>query len=378
MPRAKNKKTLNKASKKAGTPAGPSIRAGRKAGIPASVSPMLCTLTKEVITDERYIYELKWDGYRIISYVQKGKVRMDSRSALNYTHKYPNIEKELASLKHDLVLDGEVVVFNKEGLPDFDALQLYNGATTPITYCVFDILWMDGYDLCAMPLTERKKLLSGLLGKNKIIRYSETFDDGEALYEQVLERNMEGIVAKMKDSPYQPGARNDNWLKTPTRKRQEFVIGGWAESDKSRSFKSLLFGAYQNGKLEWIGRSGGGYKEKDMPGILKKLQALEISQSPFNNKILDTKGAKIHYVKPKLVANFEFATWTKSGRIRKPATFLGFRKDKKPEQVIREVPKSVEVIEEEIDETEEKSDSPKKPRLSAAVSRKKANSGKTS
>jgi len=189
---------------------------------------------------------------------------------------------------------------------------------------------------------------------------------------------MEGIVAKMKDSPYQPGARNDNWLKTPTRKRQEFVIGGWAESDKSRSFKSLLFGAYQNGKLEWIGRSGGGYKEKDMPGILKKLQALEISQSPFNNKILDTKGAKIHYVKPKLVANFEFATWTKSGRIRKPATFLGFRKDKKPEQVIREVPKSVEVIEEEIDETEEKSDSPKKPRLSAAVSRKKANSGKTS
>jgi len=327
------------------------IKAGVKSKIPASVAPMLCTLTKEVIQDDKYLYELKWDGYRIISYVENGKVKMDSRSALNYTHKYPIVAKALAALKHDVVLDGEVVVFNEEGLPDFDALQLYDGQETPLTYCIFDVLWLDGYDLKKLPLTDRKEILRQLLKGNKILRYSESFDDGPELYEQVVQKNMEGIVAKMKDSPYIPGNRGDSWLKTPTRKRQEFVIGGWAESDKSRSFKSLLFGAYTNGKFEWIGRSGGGYKEKDMPGILKQLKAIEIDKSPFHNKILDTKGARTHYVKPQLVANFEFATWTKSGRIRKPATFLGFRKDKKPKDVLREVPKPVEQIEEEIHET---------------------------
>jgi bifunctional non-homologous end joining protein LigD len=312
---------------------------GVKAKLPSRVSPMLCTLTKDVVQDEEYLYELKWDGYRIISYIQKGKVRMDSRSALDYTKKYPPIAIALAALGHDLVLDGEVVVYNEDGHPDFDALQLYNGHETPIHYCVFDILWLDGYDLQELPLTERKKILKGILKKNKVLQYSDSFEDGAALYELVLKKNLEGIVAKRKDSTYQPGSRNDNWLKTPTRKRQEFVIGGWAESDKSRSFKSLLFGAYNKGKFEWIGRSGGGYKDKEMPGILKQLQALEIKTSPFSNPVLDSKGAKTHYVKPKLVANFEFATWTKSGRIRKPATFLGFRKDKKPIDVIREIPK---------------------------------------
>ena len=327
------------------------MKSGIKSKIPASVSPMLCTLTKEVIQDEKYLYELKWDGYRIISSVEKGMVRMDSRSSLNYTHKYPIVAQALASLKHNIVLDGEVVVFNKEGLPDFDALQLYDGHETPLTYCIFDILWLDGYDLKKLPLTERKEILRRLLKGNRILRYSESFENGPALYEQVIQKNMEGIVTKMKDSPYLPGNRGDYWLKTPTRKRQEFVIGGWAESDKSRSFKSLLFGAYTNGKFEWIGRSGGGYKDKEMPGILKQLKAIEIQESPFHNKILDTKGARTHYVKPQLVANFEFATWTKSGRIRKPATFLGFRKDKKPKDVVREVPKAVGLIEEEIHES---------------------------
>ncbi|HEY2349331.1 MAG TPA: non-homologous end-joining DNA ligase [Puia sp.] len=324
------------------------IKEGVKTKMPASVQPMLCTLTKEVIQDDQYLYELKWDGYRIISSVAKGKVRMDSRSSLNYTHKYPLVARALTGLKHDVVLDGEMVVFNDEGVPDFDALQLYDGHDTPLTYCIFDILWLDGYDLKKLPLEKRKEILKEILKGNRTLRFSESFDNGTALYEQVVEKNMEGIVAKLKGSPYLPGNRGDSWLKTPTRKRQEFVIGGWAESDKSRSFKSLLFGAYRNGNFEWIGRSGGGYKEKEMPGILKQLKSIEIDKSPFQNKVLDTKGARTHYVKPQLVANFEFATWTKSGRIRKPATFLGFRKDKKPKDVVREIPKPVARIEEEI------------------------------
>jgi bifunctional non-homologous end joining protein LigD len=321
--------------------------AGTKASMPSSIAPMLCTLTREPIDDPDYLYEVKWDGYRIISYVQKGKVRMDSRSAKDYTARYPVVTEALLSLGHDAVIDGEMVVFNEEGMPDFDALQLYNGHGTPITYCVFDVLWLDGYNLMQLPLTTRKGILQKLIAGKPFLRFSESFDDGPGLYQQMLDRNLEGIVAKRRDSPYVPNARDDRWLKTPTRKRQEFVIGGWAESDKVRSFKSLLFGAYRDGRLEWIGRSGGGYKEKEMPGILAELKKREVRTSPFANPVLDTKGAVTHWVKPELVANFEFATWTKSGRIRKPATFLGFRNDKKANQVVREIPKALDVIEEE-------------------------------
>ena len=314
---------------------------GVKKAMPEAIKPMLCTLTKEVVQDADYLYELKWDGYRIISYVKGGKVRMDSRSALDYTKKYPPVSKALKELGHDAVLDGEVVVFNEEGKTDFDALQLFNGHDTPINYCVFDLLWLDGYNLMSLPLTERKAILKDLVAGSEVLRFSESFDDGQALYQQALDLDLEGIVAKQKDSSYAPDARDSRWLKTPTRKRQEFVIGGWAESDKVRSFKSLLFGAYNSqGELEWIGRSGGGYKQSEMPGILAQLQKLEIPKSPFINKVLDTKGAKTHWAQPELVANFEFATWTKTGRIRKPATFLGFRKDKQASQVVREVPLS--------------------------------------
>jgi bifunctional non-homologous end joining protein LigD len=325
---------------KAGTDTKTVLNEGVRKAMPKTVSPMLCTLTKDVVADDDYLYEIKWDGYRIVSHVDSGKVTMSSRSALDYTKKYPPVAKALKELGHDAVLDGEVVVFNEEGKPDFDALQLYNGHETSINYCLFDVLWLDGYDLTGLPLTDRKAILKDLLEGNEVLRYSESFDDGVRLYQQALDLDLEGIVAKRKGSTYLQGARNDNWLKTPTRKRQEFVIGGWAESDKARSFRSLLFGAYNNGVFEWIGRSGGGYKEKEMPAILELLQQLEIKESPFVNKVLDTKGTKIHWVKPELVANFEFATWTKSGRIRKPATFLGFRKDKNAADVVREVPLS--------------------------------------
>jgi len=366
---AKTKMRTSRQSKATGesTSIAALIKQGTKAPMPNKVSPMLCTLTKEPIDDNEYLHEIKWDGYRIIAYVKLGKVRMDSRSGLDYTKKYPPILDALKALKHDVVLDGEAVVFNEEGLPDFDALQKYNAHTSPIFYCVFDLLWIDGYDLKGLPLSARKSLLEQIVRDNPVIRYSESYEDGPSLYQQMVDRNLEGIVSKRKDSFYLPGDRGNDWLKTPTRKRQEFVIGGWAESEKSRSFRSLLFGAYEDGKFVWIGRSGGGYKEKEMPTILKQLKALETDVSPFLNKVLDTKGAVIHWVKPQLVANFEFATWTKSGRIRKPATFLGFRKDKKARQVVREIPKSVQTVEEEIVHEQETN---KKQRVSFKPARK--------
>jgi bifunctional non-homologous end joining protein LigD len=332
------------------------IKTGKKEPMPGEIAPMLCTLTPQPIDDRDYLYEIKWDGYRIISRVKSGKVRMDSRSAKDYTSRYPVVVKALQGLEHDAIIDGEIVVFNEQDEPDFDALQLYNGHTTVIYYCVFDLLWLDGYNLMALPLETRKYILGSLVAGHPVFKFSESFNNGPALYQEMKARNLEGIVAKLKDTPYVPGQRGNAWLKTPTERRQEFVIGGWAESDKSRSFKSLLFGAYNgSGDLEWIGRSGSGFKESEMAAILKQLESLETAKSPFINKVLDTKGAKIHWMKPKLVGNFKFSTWTKSGRIRKPAVFLGFRKDKKPTDVVREVPKSLVLVEEEIHETHSKS-----------------------
>ncbi|HZJ61605.1 MAG TPA: DNA ligase D [Chitinophagaceae bacterium] len=325
-----------------------------KTKMPQSISPMLSTLTKQVPDSSDYVYEIKWDGYRIISYVNGRTVRMDSRKGLDYTSKYPLVQKALKAVNHKMVVDGEMIVPDEKGLPDFGAIQNYNGQKTPIVYYLFDILWLDGHDLRDLPLTERKQILSAIIGQQEFLKLSESFEDGPALYDQMIKLHLEGIVAKKRDSIYIEGDRGYNWLKIPTRKRQEFVIGGWAESQKSRAFRSLLFGAYSNGELQWIGRSGGGYKEKEMPGILRRLKELEIKESPFVNRVLDTKGATIHWVKPKLVANFEFAAWTESGRIRKPATFLGFRSDKKASHVVREVPKSLEEV--EVEEEQENVD----------------------
>lgn len=306
--------------------------------MPDNVSPMLCKLVTEIPRNPDYIFENKWDGYRIVSFVDGDTVRMSSRSGLDYTKKYPVIASALQSLGHNVIIDGEVVVFNEDGKSDFDALQAYNGHTTPIRYCVFDLLWLEGHDLTELPLLDRKELLKTLCEGNDTLLFSESYEDGYQLYEAAVENDLEGIVGKDRFSIYKSGDRSGSWMKFPIRKRQEFVIGGWAESDHGRSFKSLLFGAYSDGQLEWIGRSGGGYKDKDMPGILKQLQQLEVGESPFMNEVLDIKGAKLHWTRPELVANFEFSAWTKSGRIRKPATFLGFRDDKNPEQVVREIP----------------------------------------
>ncbi|KAA9037146.1 DNA ligase D [Ginsengibacter hankyongi] len=316
------------------------LKKGIKAPMPASLSPMLCTLVKEPFNKDGWLYEVKWDGYRVVAFKNKNKVSLRSRSGIDYSDRYIVIRNAAKQLEGNFVIDGEVVAFNENGEVSFDAVQKAN-PDARLAYYVFDMVWYDGRDIMQLPLIERKEILKTITADNETVKFSDHFIDGVELYSQAQKLGLEGIVAKNELSTYEPGGRGSDWLKIPTAKRQEFVIGGWAESANGRAFRSLLFGAYNKDKqLEWIGRSGGGYKEKEMPGILKKLKALEINESPFINKILDTKGAAIHYVEPELVANFKFATWTTSGRIRKPATFLGFRYDKKATNVVREVPLS--------------------------------------
>lgn len=331
---------------------------GKKTEMPGKISPMLCTLTEGTVSDPAYIHEIKFDGYRIIAHVKKGRTRLDSRSGLDYTTKYPAIRDALNKIGHDIILDGEVCVLNEQGLPDFETLQK-PGANAHLVYYVFDILWLDGFDLTALPLIERKSVLRNILFRNQTIRYSEDFESGDELFEQMEAMGMEGIVSKRRDSEYLQGNRGSDWYKTTTQKRQEFVIGGWVESDK-RQFRTLLFGAYRGKELFWVGHSGGGFKHKEMPVILKKLQALETKKSPFVNDVVYT--GVIHWIKPKLVANFKYAGFTKHGRIRKPATFLGFRTDKIPADVVIEPVVEVDAkSRKETAATKEKKTSKKKP-----------------
>jgi bifunctional non-homologous end joining protein LigD len=320
------------------------IEKGKKSKFLSEIKPMLCTLIKEPFDDPDFLYEVKLDGFRIIAYVQKGKSVLSSRSGLDYTERYASVAKALSALDADVILDGELVALNEEGKPDFDALQKNNGKN-PLVFYTFDILWYKGYNLMDLPLTERKKILSTVINFNDVIKYSDDFDEGIELFELMKKQQLEGIVAKRKNSKYEPGNRGKDWLKIPTEKRQEFVIGGWTESDSAAPFASLIFGYYEDGKLIYQGHAGGGYKGKEKEQIMQKLEPIEIKKSPFSNKV-DTD-RQVHFVKPELVANIKFATYTSSGKIRKPAIFLGFREDKKPEQVVEEKPVPLKEVENE-------------------------------
>lgn len=298
--------------------------------IPAGIKPMLCTLIKQPFNDPAYIFEIKWDGYRILAYHDTNTVKLTSRSGHDYTKKYPPIVRALEHLGHRAILDGEAVVLNSQGKPDFDALQNFNGQKSGVYYYVFDLLWLDGRDLMMLPLVERKRMLRDITTGSDIIRYSADFEDGMELFRHVESMKLEGIIAKQKSSRYLPGHRGKEWYKIPTEERNEFVVGGWVESD-ARLFRTLLFGAYKGKDLYWIGHAGGGFKDRDMKGILKRLKSLETDLSPFVNEV-EYEGI-VHWVRPELVANIKYATFTKGGKIRKPAIFMGFRDDKQPEEV---------------------------------------------
>jgi bifunctional non-homologous end joining protein LigD len=306
---------------------------------PAKLLPMLATLIEKPFQNDDWIYEIKWDGFRILAHVLGGDVSLYSRSLKNYTDKYLPIVQELSSLNHNAVIDGEIIVYDNEGHPNFQMVQNYKPGDR-IEYVVFDLLWLDGKSLLDLPLVKRKQLLQSINPASPLIQFSQGYDDGPALFTKMEELGMEGIIAKRNDSTYSPGVRSKDWLKIPTRKQQEFVVGGWAESDSRRPFRTLIFGYYKNGKLMYQGHAGNGFKQKDMPAILKRLKKLEIKKSPFANTdvLLNYTETPVHWVKPELVIQVKYATTTASGMIRKPATFLGFREDKDPKTVVLEQP----------------------------------------
>jgi len=314
--------------------------------------PMLATLEdpKNIPRGKEWEFEIKWDGYRIVSRVAGGEARLRTRKDQDYTERFANVAKELekALKTPDAVVDGEVCALDEEGRPSFSAMQQAKPGTA-IVYFVFDLLEVEGEPVIDLPLSERRSRLKKLLdGRNRTVKFSESFEDGHSLYEAANERRLEGIMGKKLDSRYLPGRRSRDWLKFKTHGEQELVICGYTKGKGRRewSFGSLVLGAYEaDGTLRWVGNVGTGFDDDEIERLLKKLKPLERKDPPFPDppKMPRVRKGDVVWVEPKLVAEVSFAEWTHDGRLRAPV-YHGLREDKDATEVHRELPTPISPV----------------------------------
>ena len=317
-----------------------------KARLPSSLSPQLATLADTPPGDpDAWIYEIKLDGYRMLARSDGRSVRLFTRNGHDWSRKLKPLVGALEKLQlAPGWLDGEIVVPDEQGIPDFQALQnaFDQARTENIVYYLFDVPYYAGFDLRAVPLLERKDFLASLLGHSAsdAIRYSETLVAAPRdILASACRMGLEGVIAKRSTSAYVPRRSND-WLKLKCTQRQEFVIGGYTDPRGSRhGIGSLLLGVYDSeGGLVYAGNVGTGFDHKTLSDLKKKLAALARARSPFANRT--SIDGKAHWVSPRLVAEVSFGEWTKTGRVRH-AVFQGLRLDKQAEAVVLETPSSV-------------------------------------
>jgi bifunctional non-homologous end joining protein LigD len=311
---------------------------------PKDLSPQLALLSTQVPAGPDWLHEIKFDGYRTLTTVKKKAVTFLTRSGLDWSKKYKALEKDFKNLKIDsAVFDGEIVALNEKGQSNFSDLQiaLHENDFGNVVYYLFDLLYLNGEDLRRQPLELRKQKLKEILGskannKGKL-RFSEHFRaQGKELFTQACHEGLEGIVSKNRNLAYHSG-RNDDWQKIKCSQRQEFVIGGYTDPEGSRiGFGSLLMGVYDQGKFRYIGRVGTGFNSKLLGELTEKLKALQSPKSSFTLAAPQEK-TKLHWVKPNLVAEIEFKTWTKD-KILRQASFQGLREDKNATEVHIESP----------------------------------------
>ncbi|MEO6347691.1 MAG: DNA ligase D, partial [Aquaticitalea sp.] len=302
----------------------------------SSIKPMLASPAAEVFNNPNYIFELKYDGYRCIAHVQLGEVSLLSRNGINFNEKFQKIVESLKHLKHDVVLDGEVVIVNSKGIPQFQDLQKYPEIQTKgiLQYMVFDLLYLNGHNIIELPLTDRKSLLKDLLIDNDICLYCDHIEGmGKTLFEQAIQIGMEGIIAKKADSIYQLGYRSEDWLKLKSTNTNEALICGYTISDKNnRAFGSLILGMMDDEHLVYVGNCGSGFSHKKLKSLLKQFEPLVIDDTPFE-MVPNLKGRKPVWMKPVVLCEVEFAEWTKEHHMRHPV-FKGLREDKEiPDEI---------------------------------------------
>jgi bifunctional non-homologous end joining protein LigD len=321
------------------------IAGARKASFPKFISPQLATLMKEPPQGENWMHELKFDGYRMVCHWNAGKVQFWSRNRKDWTSKFPSVAKALKSLKIETaVLDGEIVIMDAQGRTSFQRLQQAMGKNSvDFVYEIFDLLYLNGYDLTKVVLRERKQLLEKLLSNlsaNGTLRYSDHFEgDAKEFFKRACEHGIEGIISKRPESIYE-STRTKTWLKIKCERNQEFVVVGYTPSVKGMAgFGSLILGVYERGKLIYAGRVGTGFSLKQRVDIAKKLDRIALETSPLAVKPKEPGLRSAHWAEPILVAAVSFTEWTDDGAVRHPS-FQGFREDKNPREVRREIPAS--------------------------------------
>jgi bifunctional non-homologous end joining protein LigD len=327
------------------------IKKGKKTSIPENIEPMLATLVTTPVEAQGWVYEMKWDGYRALVYINDGEVNICSRNNKSFNEKYYPLTKRFESFNYNAVIDGEIVVVNERGIPDFANLQLWRSeADGTLLFYAFDLLWYEGVSVMHLPLEERRELLKNILPAADDIRMSERLkDNGEAAFAQAAQLHLEGVMAKKLGSVYVPGKRSKDWLKIKTEKRQELIIGGYTINEgTNKLFSALLLGIFENGSFHFVTPVGTGFNRAMQQQILKELKSIEIPDCPFSTVPEYNKPSRFRphppkaavvWVKPKLVAEISYRELTSGGAIRQPS-FKGLRPDKKPSEVVREIPQS--------------------------------------
>jgi bifunctional non-homologous end joining protein LigD len=299
-----------------------------KSSMPRDVKPMLASIADAPFNSEDWQFEIKWDGYRALSYLQNGKVQLRSRNNNPFDAKYVAVYNTLKQWPVNAVVDGEIIVLNEEGRADFKALQDWQlEERGELVYYVFDILWLDGINVMNLPLTERQEILRQIAPESNVIRFSDSIDQyGIDFYNIAKENGLEGIIAKKKDAPYQTNYRTKTWLKIKVEQRHEAVICGYTKNkDTDRLFSSLLLARYENDEFTYIGQVGTGFNAAMQEVIMKKMKPLITKTSSVSN--IPKLGKETVWVKPSLVCEVKYTELTPEGVMRHPS-FQGLREDK--------------------------------------------------
>jgi bifunctional non-homologous end joining protein LigD len=315
--------------------------------MPDRLEPMMARTGKLPRNEEDYGFEVKWDGIRTVVFCDHGHIHLQGRNFSDFTPRYPEVRalaREVGARR--MILDGEVVAFDEEGRPSFERLQsrmhLASDSAvrrrmkdTPVTYVIFDLLYLDGHSTMPLTYEERRGLLEELELEGQAWRTPGYHrGEGTALLEATQRMGVEGIIAKRLDCPYEPGKRTGGWIKVKNVGRQEVVIGGYTPGEGRRRDRvgALAVGYYEDGKLKYAGKVGTGFTEQTLALLSKELDPLRTDQSPFEGR---QPPKDTIFVEPRLVAEVEFREWTRSGTLRAPS-FKGLRPDKDPSEVIRE------------------------------------------